>query len=128
MAGSAPPSQSIKKEDNRPTAIPTTRKRDPRSFRKRAHQHHPDEADPHVRPTRVAREGGGGWAGLSRSVSDGAAWQAHAKSPSAQVRLELVFHAFVCQAIALHSTLMLSFANVTCVYTPSDPVASSVKG
>lgn len=39
----------------------------------------------------MAREGGGGWAGLSRSVSDGAAWQAHAKSPSAQVRLELVF-------------------------------------
>ncbi len=41
--------------------------------------------------TRVAGEGGGGgWAGLSRSMSDGAAWQAHAKSPSAQVRLELV--------------------------------------
>ena len=34
--------------------------------------------------------GGGGWAGLSRSMSDGAAWQAHAKSPSVQVQLELV--------------------------------------
>ena len=91
MAGSAPASQSIKKEDDRPTPIPTTRKRDPRSFRKRAHQHHPDEADPHGMQTRVAGEGGGGgWAGLSRSMSDGAAWQAHAKPPSAQVRLELV--------------------------------------
>ncbi len=88
IAGTAPASHSIKKEDDRPTSIPTTRKRDPRSFRKRAHQHHPDEADPHVRQTRVAREGvGGGWAGLSGSVSDGAAWQAHAKSPCAQVRL-----------------------------------------
>ncbi len=91
MAGAAPASQSIKKEDDRPTPIPTTRKRDPRSFRKRAHQHHPDEADPHARQTRVAGQGGGGgWAGLSRSVSDGEAWQVHAKSPSAQVRLELV--------------------------------------
>ncbi|DBB18290.1 TPA: hypothetical protein ACH3X3_003249 [Trebouxia sp. C0006] len=86
MAGSAPASQSIKKEDDRPTPIPTTRKRDPRSFRKRTHQHHPDEADPHGMQTRVAGEGGGGgWAGLSRSMSDGAAWQAHAKSPSAQM-------------------------------------------
>ena len=90
MAGAASASQSIKKEDDRPTPIPTTRKRDPRSFRKRAHQHHPDEADPHGRQTRVAGGGGGGgWAGLSRSVSDGVAWQAHAKSPSVQVQLEL---------------------------------------
>jgi len=66
----------------------------------------------------VAREGvGGGWAGLSGSVSDGAAWQAHAKSPCAQVRLELL----VCQATTLLRILVFSFANVTCTHTPNEP-------
>lgn len=85
-AAAATALQAIKREDGGTFTAPTTRRRDPRSFRKRAH-HHPGATHTHMAQEQASREHGeGGWQGLSRSMSEGAAPQTWVtKSPSKQV-------------------------------------------
>ncbi|KAL3153087.1 hypothetical protein ABBQ38_012105 [Trebouxia sp. C0009 RCD-2024] len=74
-----------RREDCRPSAAPTTRRRDPRG--KRGHYQRHEAADAHMSQMRSSHDvSEAGWGNLSRSMSEGTAAQVWAgKSPNSQV-------------------------------------------